>query len=162
MAFILSENRANHDQCARGFAAYREYLERWKATFPPNAYALASSKWYFEPSEHRCPHDAWLESVMIAEAGTGGRAEVRHTTVQVRLLAAYHDGFIQLFYSRVFGYSFQRPSCLRGVGDWRFDEFRLSDNGHLIHEIEWSGAPGEKSTRWVIEALDVEYKWLSA
>ena len=22
------------------------------------------------------------------------------------------------------------------MGDWLYDEFRLSDNGHLLHEIE--------------------------
>jgi len=44
-----------------------------------------------------------------------------------------------------------------GHDDWRYDEFRLADEGHLIHEIEWWGR-GEVA-RWVIEASDVQFSW---
>jgi hypothetical protein len=44
-----------------------------------------------------------------------------------------------------------------GHRDWRYDEFRLSEAGHLLHEIEWAGA--NSTSRWLIEASDVEYTW---
>jgi len=37
---------------------------------------------------------------------------------------------------------------------WRYDEFRLSENGHLLQEIEWA-----TGSRWLIEANDVEFNW---
>ncbi len=40
------------------------------------------------------------------------------------------------------------------MGDWLYDEFRLSDNGHLLHEIEWADGG-----RWLIEADDIEFDW---
>jgi hypothetical protein len=41
--------------------------------------------------------------------------------------------------------------------DWRYDEFRLSAAGHVLHEIEWAGP--SSTSRWLIEASDVEYRW---
>ena len=53
------------------------------------------------------------------------------------------------------------PDLLGGLtiraGDWLYDEFRLNDRGHVLHEIEWSG-PGT-SGQWMIEASDVEFAW---
>ena len=60
----------------------------------------------------------------------------------MRLLASYHDGFIEFFYPEVFTCRFESPSCAGGLGDWLYDEFRLSPNGQLIHEVEWRGFPG--------------------
>jgi len=45
-----------------------------------------------------------------------------------------------------------------GHSDWRYDEFRLSKSGLLLHEIEWSGY--EDTSIWLIEAEDIEYEWL--
>jgi hypothetical protein len=48
---------------------------------------------------------------------------------------------------------------VKSHGDWRYDEFRLSKRGHLIHEIEWAGAPGraDKAFSWTIEAADIDF-----
>jgi hypothetical protein len=46
----------------------------------------------------------------------------------------------------------------RGHHDWRYDELRMSDRGHLIHEIEWHGA--SDIGLWVIEASDLEFRWV--
>lgn len=48
-------------------------------------------------------------------------------------------------------------SVREGHGDWRYDEFRVTDAGHLVHEIEWWAA-GEAG-RWLIEAGDVRLEW---
>ena len=158
MSFILSDQREPDVMAA--FERYRAYLAANASDFPGSAHAMATSQWYFDAGDHRCPHDAWLESVTVLEPATGERSESRTTAIRVRLLGAYHDGFIELFYPRVFAYSLGNASATSGHGDWRYDEFRLAQDGHLIHEIEWAGFSGGEGSRWIIEASDVEFQWL--
>jgi hypothetical protein len=158
MPFILSAQR-EPETVVSAFERYREYLNAHARDFPAGALHLASSDWYFNPKDHRCPHDAWLEGITISEPATGDRNEQRITAIRVRLLGAYHDGFIELFYPRVLRYTLSSSSSLRGIGDWRYDEFRVAPSGHLVHEIEWAGFPREEGSRWIIEASDVEYQW---
>jgi hypothetical protein len=99
-----------------------------------------------------------LENLVISEATDINRK--RTTTILTRLLAAYHDGYIEFFYPEVFRYLLDSPSCARGLGDWLYDEFRLSPNGHVIHEIEWSGFSTSEGSRWIIEASDVSFRWI--
>lgn len=155
MSFILTAQRS--EGCPTAFGRYRSYLAASKQSFPPGAYALATSDWYFDFRDHRCPHDSWLESVTVTEPASGERGEQRCTAIRVRLLGAYHDCQLELFYPRVLRYSFTAPSCTQGLGDWRYDEFRLSPAGHLIHEIEWAGFSRDEGSRWIIEASDVEF-----
>ncbi len=70
----------------------------------------------------------------------------------------YGDGIIELAYPKVFKFTLSYGGET-GHQDWRYDEFRLNDDGHVIHEIEWSGA--RDTGNWVIEASDVIYTWLS-
>lgn len=158
MSFILAAQREPETVVA-AFEEYRDYVTAHASQFPPGALALASSDWYFDPRDHRCPHDAWLEDLVISEPSTGARNEQRVTEIRVKLLGAYQDGFIELRYLGVVGYCLSSPSALRGIGDWRYDEFRLHSNGHLVHEIEWAGFPDEDGSRWLIEASDVEFTW---
>jgi len=122
------------------YPRYMAYLESVRDRFPSSALALAASGWYFDFSDHRCPHDAWLESVAISELGTGRRGESRTLSMTVRLLGAYHDGYIEFHYPQVFSYRLNVPDGGNGHRDWRYDEFRLSENGRLLHEIEWYGS----------------------
>ncbi len=80
------------------------------------AFALGTSRWWQLPHDHRCPHDGWLESFTVSEV-PGAEDGESITTIRTRLLAAYHDGHIELFYPRVFSYQIQSPSCVRGLGD---------------------------------------------
>ena len=153
MAFYLTKER--HEDVSGSYRRYREYLQANEHRFPKGAFAFATSGWWYDGNDHRSLHDAWLESMTLSEPATGERFEQRFTTLRVRLLGAYHDGFIELFYPRVFNYSFQSPDSARGIRDWVYDEFRLSEDGHLIHEIEWSSG-----SRWTIEATDIEYQWI--
>ena len=152
--FILSDTRTTADVFTASFRRYREYLAEMKSGFPPSAYALATSDWYFNFQDPRCPHDAWLEEATFAEPASGERSEIRTTALRIRLLGAYHDGHIELVYSRVFRYECHANEASRGHGDWLYDEFRLSSSGQLVHEIEWSAG-----ARWLIEAADVEFRW---
>ena len=90
--------------------------------------------------------------VEISETGAGEGQENRSVSIKVRLLGAYHDGHIELAYKNVRRYSL--GSINKGHGDWMYDEVRLSDAGHVLHEIEIGG------TTWLIECDDISYSWL--
>ena len=98
-----------------------------------------------------------LKSVLFNEPSCGERSEDRTVAIRVRLLGAYHDGHIELVYPHVFQYNLYLQDAAHGHRDWRYDEFRLSGAGHLVHEIEWSG-PANVG-RWLIEASDFIYTW---
>jgi hypothetical protein len=157
MAFILAGD-GRDDDVDDAFRRYQDYLRSVRKTFPPSAYALATSEWYFDFHDHRCPHDAWLETTCLFEPFSGQRSEVRSQSMKVRLLGAYHDGHIELRYPRLFAYTLNVVDAVRGHRDWRYDELRLSDRGNLVHEIEWWGP--RQTGSWVIEASDVEFLWI--
>lgn len=158
--YILSAQRDTpperaHEPYHDPFPAYDAYLAANRGRFPPGAYALATGAWWYDPRDPRCPHDAWLEAAILREPAEGERHEIRTTALSVRLLGAYHDGHIELAYPRVFAYGMDARDTAGGHGDWRYDEFRVSDRGRLIHEIEWADG-----ATWLIEADDVEYRWI--
>lgn len=155
MPYILSEQR---DADPRGsFESYTAYIETERHRFPCTALALLDSDWYFGFSDHRAPHDAWLEDVRVSESRPADDDSRPETTIHVRLLGAYHDGIIEFIYTGVTSYALQMPDLHRGHCDWRYDEFRVSESGHLIHEIEWCGSMD--SGRWLIQARDVTHSW---
>lgn len=143
------------DPARSPFRIYDAYLAANAHRFPPNAYALATGDWWYDHTDHRCPHDGWLESAVIREPSKGKRHEIRKTMLRVRLLGAYHDGHLELIYRHVFRYRMDVTHAEGGHGDWRYDEFRVSDDGHLVHEIEWADAG-----TWLIEAKDIEHRWI--
>ena len=156
MTYLLAAD-GRDDDVAGAFERYRDYLVSSRDSFPPSAYALATSEWYFNFSDHRCPHDGCLESLSLTEATSGAQREVRSVSMRIRLLGAYHDGHIELLYPRVFGYRFSVSNGGRGHRDWRYDELRLSGDDHVIHEIEWCGL--NEIGSWLIESSDVEFRW---
>jgi hypothetical protein len=156
MSFILSDQR--YDDIVAAFERYGVYLRSVADRFPPSALELASSEWYWNFDDHRCPHDAWLESAVIGEPARGERQETRTVSLTVRLLGAYHDGHIEFVYPRVYRYELALTDGERGHCDWWYDEFRLSPKGHLLHEIEWCGA--RRTGRWIIEASDAMFRWM--
>jgi hypothetical protein len=81
----------------------------------------------------------------------------------VRLLGAYNNGHIELRYTNVRQYeigrsyrvgSFASTMANEGHSDWLIDEIGLTDDGYVIHEIEFVSA------LWVIECGDFSYNWL--
>jgi hypothetical protein len=153
--FILSEHR--DADILRAFSRYERHLKANRERFPQSAYALATSKWYFDSSNHQCPHDAWLQSVLIREPASGKRRENRHTAIITRLLGAYHDGFIEFHYPQVYSYQLTGSFVDGGHRDWRYDELRVDRKGRLVHEIEWRG-----TATWLIIASDVRYRWIAS
>jgi hypothetical protein len=154
--FILADQRDSDVQGA--FARYGEYIAINRHRFPSSALALATSDWYFGFSSHQAPHDAWLESIQVFEPSSGERHEIRTTSICIRLLGAYHDGYIELHYPTVFSYQLTADTLGQGHGDWRYDELRLDEKGRLVHEIEWASY-GATNT-WLIVASDVHHRWL--
>jgi hypothetical protein len=157
MTFILSADRTSPEAMSNGFRRYADYLLENRKNFPASAYALATSDWFYNFNDHRCPHDAWLESFSMTEPSSGSRNEQRIVSLRIRLLAAHHDGMIELHYPQVYGYRLDLKNGELGHRDWRYDEFRLSDSSRLIHEIEWYHM-GERA-RWFVEADDVLFSW---
>ncbi len=78
------------------------------------------------------------ESLTIEEHGAGARGENRACAIRVVLLAAYHDCLIELTYPKVYSSNLGSRDSATGAGDWRYDEFRVTDDGRVIHEIEWA------------------------
>jgi hypothetical protein len=158
MTYVLGAQRdGSPAEMLANFERYRAYLADSRTRFPANAYALAIAGWYYDFNDHRCPHDAWLEQVMIREDAADETGGARAVSVEVRLLGAYHDGHIYFRYPRVFAYRLDAWDSGEGHRDWRYDEFRLSETGHVLHEVEWAGAAG--TSRWLIEASDVQMRW---
>jgi hypothetical protein len=156
MAYILTSEREADPQGS--FDRYRRYVEGARDSFPPSALKLATADWYYDATDHRCPHDAWLEAINITEPSFGSRHQERSTSIMVRLFGAYHDGYIELHYPQVFAYSLGASDVESGHRDWLYDEFRVTEARRLIHEIEWRGFDARLS--WIIEASDCEYRWL--
>src|SRR5580765_5783068 len=99
---------------------------------------FVSASWYTDPHDHRCPHDAWLESLEVSEPAKGTRNENRRTAIAIKLFGAYHDGHIVLRYRNVRKYSLDSSSCHQGLGDWLKDEFSISETGFVLHRIDWA------------------------
>lgn len=155
MTFILQEQREKDVE--ESFRLYREYLRANESSFPRSAYRLATSNWYWDPTFRGCPHDGWLKTLTINEPATGSRQENRTVEIRIELLGPYHDGVIEFFYPRVFGYQLEAVSLDGGHRDWVYDELRMDERGNLVHEIEWSGV--EPTARSLIVASDVFYTW---
>lgn len=153
MTYILAPER--DEDPAGAFERYADYLRRESARFPRRALELATSDWYLGMTDHRAPHDAWLLSASFEESGRDDRQQERAIALRLCLLGAYHDQELEFYYPRVFAYRFWGDDVQLGHGDWRYDEFRLNEDGRLIHEIQWSGK-AERAT-WLIHADDVVF-----
>jgi len=149
--FILNEQRGD----VQAFDRYRKYLSDNRHVFPPHAYSLALSDWYYEFTDHKCPHDGWLISASLNEVSNGDNISVRKVDFDVTLLGAYHDLYITIRYINVVNYSLF-GGVVAGHGDWLYDEFRLSEDGKLIHEIEWATSQ-HGIRKWVIECEDIDF-----
>lgn len=151
--FILTADLRGADFQQQGiqWAAYETYLDSLKGLIPPSAYAFATADWHYDPHHSQCPHDAWVESLRITEEGTGDRHEHRKLSIQVTLLGAYHDGYIDFRYEEVSQY--QITSNAPHHGDWLYDEVRAGDHGQVIHEVELVRA------LWMIECRDISVNW---
>ncbi|CBL45410.1 hypothetical protein HDN1F_18270 [gamma proteobacterium HdN1] len=152
--FILPKDKAgnksrNQSDC---WEAYQEYLLSVSGRLPASAYDFASAEWHYNFLDHRCPHDAWVESITIYEDSIGDRSEIRQLHIKTTLLGAYHDGYIEIVHIDVKKYRINSDSFVHG--DWLYDEVRLGDDGAVVHEIEFSKA------NLYVECSDIRSLWV--
>jgi len=94
------------------------------------------------------------------EANLLGEVQDREINIHLRLLGAFHDRKIEIQYKKIRNYELRflpdasyQPS--KWHGDWIIDEIRLSDEGLVIHEINfWLNG------NWQIECENIIYNWL--
>jgi hypothetical protein len=65
---------------------YHEYPESVKEKVPREAYPFAAADRHYNPNDPRCPHDGWVETLVMAEVASGTRAEIRDLEIRIRLL----------------------------------------------------------------------------
>jgi hypothetical protein len=136
------------------FDEYKNYLHSVNKKFPESAREFALADWRLNTTDHRCPHDSWVEYLRIIEQSVEKNRRLRNLHIELRLLGAYHDGFLDLDYVNVKNYSLNKNTSWNSHGDWLFDEVRLSDKNLVLHEIEF--ASGEY---WLIECEDIKFEW---
>jgi len=161
MRFLNNKDSATPQEISMCFDAYARHLDEKKGVFPQNAFEFASSTWHYDPTNSKCPHDAWLRKLEIVEKGVPRHSDNRTLNIRIVLLGAYHDGFITLKYSNVHSYSLEKPKFRTSVrsegpshGDWLFDEISLNDEALVCHEIEFANA-----SPWIIVCEDIQYSW---
>jgi hypothetical protein len=162
MSFLLDalSKGSGPEEIAFALQTYTAYVESVRHALPESAYAFAAAQWHYNYTDHRCPHDSWLESLTISEPASGNRREIRHVEIAVRLLGAFHDGFLELSYPGVRSYSLSGAagsSTNAGHGGWLTDEIRLSEKNMVHHEILFSNG-----SRWLIESEDIRFRWVHA
>jgi len=139
---------------------YETYLQGVRDLLPESVYEYATAPWHYDIHDHRCPHDAWVEEVLLRELSRGVEHERRELKMHVRLLGAYHDGHIEFDYANVRRYQFDvdvatdKPPTESGHGNWVVDEVRVSESGLVLHEVEFSS-----NSRWLIECREFSYAW---
>jgi hypothetical protein len=160
MQFLIESQtkHSNPEEIESAFARYHAYLESIRRKLPASAYDFASATWHYDHNDHRCPHDAWVESVLIRESSSGNRYGKRQLEIVARLLGAFHDGYLELSYPGVRSYALSteiKRTATVGHGDWLVDEVCLLDNNLVLHEILFSNGG-----RWLIESSDIQFRWV--
>jgi hypothetical protein len=140
----------------RRLDAYLAYIRSVQDRLPAAAMAFATASWHWDTDDHRCPHDSRLDRLTMTEAPASSGPPV---CIQVRLLGAYHDGYLVLTYIDVVSYQLAGNAPLvegrhAGHGDWLVDEIRLSERGLMVHEVVFANR-----SRWDIECRDFTWTW---
>lgn len=136
---------------------YVAYLEENRARFPASAFEYASAPWRNNFNDHRAPHDAWVASIHFSDRSLPASGGDRETNLEITLLGAYHDGNLHLKYRGVRSFHLSREEADLSPTEVYRDELRLSDQGLVLHEIEFLGRDN-----WLIECRDVEFEWRPA
>lgn len=134
---------------------YAEYLDRHRSKFPPAAFGYASAEWQENFNDCRAPHDSWVSEVKFVDRPLPGAGADRRTDLEIVLLGAFHDGHLHLRYTEVQSFHLTSTTAALGAIEVYRDEVRLSDNGHVVHEIEFLGAEN-----WLVECKDMEWAWV--
>ena len=155
MSFILSANRnsENFDQLRKNWDDYQTHLKALQDKFPASAYEIATSSWWYQFDLPEAPHDSRLVAFRMGDYGAPTWDNQKGSWIEIELCSAY-SGTILLRYPQVFNYDLKMAGDSLGIhGDWRYDEFCLTDDGHLLHTIEWADG-----ATWRIIASDLQHR----
>jgi len=85
------------------------------------------------------PHTATTSPATLTERSGPGAPDWhnRLASLELKLRGAYDDGTITLRYPTVHSYNLDGFMVGGGHADWRYDELRIDEAGHLVHEVEW-------------------------
>lgn len=158
MKFFTSSSTGSERRTEREYESYIRYLNDNRHLFPTEAFDFAAAEWHYDASDHRCPHDSWVESLEIVERGETISSESRHIDIHLTLLGAYHDGTLSIRYEKVSYKLDLAPDELRQPkthGDWLIDEIRLSGGRRVVHEINFW-----RNGTWMIECDNIHAEWL--
>lgn len=141
------------------FKGYSTYIASVRHKLPPHVHSFASDPRYFYPTSPSSLHDAWLETIVVREAASGKRHEVRQMEIALTLLGPCHDRRIHLHYTGVTRYSLAAPPRYGEAryedvahGDLITHEIRLGHDGLLIHELLF-----ETDATFLIECSDIRH-----
>jgi hypothetical protein len=115
------------------------------------------SDWYYADF-HKCPHDAWVDSLEIVERASGERKQLREIHIKLKLFAASHQGHIYYTYENVSQYDLNARWLYCRTGpkheDWLNDEITLAGTGEVEHEIVF-----RSGTQWNIRCKSISYEY---
>lgn len=155
MSFILASNR-DHDsleEARKNWHDYQAHLEELKDSFPASAFQIATSPWWYQFDLPEAPHDSRLIAFRMGDHGAPTWDNQQFSWIEIELHSAF-SGAIILRYPTVYRYELKMAEASQGIhGDWRYDEFTLTDEGNLLQTIEWADG-----AIWVIEASDLEHR----
>ena len=125
------------------FDQYFEYLERIKNKLPKSLYEFAADQSRYTLTGPQTTHDSWLVFITVQEDAPTEENGLRPIRIELRLLGPYHDRYFDFSYQRISNYTFDLPKSSNlppysGHGDLLFQEFRLSDDNKLCHELQFS------------------------
>ena len=113
-----------------------DYMPYTKIT---SARELGRQEWYNNVNDPRCPHDAWVEHILIKETPEDKSQQPRALTIEIRLLNAFHNGYLLFLYTGVQSYSFNMLRAYTGshphsdwLEDWLHAENREKPHSHQI------------------------------
>lgn len=151
--FILRKDRPNNslEEWDLKWYQYQQYLKSISLHLPESAQAYALADWHYNHLDHRAPHDAWLQRLEISESVSNDVRHAQNGRIVATLLGAYHDGIIEIEYVDVLSYAIQRNTGL--LGDWQYDEVRISDDGSVLHEVEFDEGS------WLVVCRNLAYRW---
>ena len=159
--FLNFSSSSTPQEIKKCFESYADYLQENLHRFPAHAFRFASAEWHYDSGDPRCPHDSWLESLQILETGSETGDSRRSINITATFLGAYHDGTFTVTYTNVEDYRLDKlrvgnaRNIGDGHGDWLIDEILVTDDGFVVHDIEF-----DNDNRWTICCEDIEYKWI--
>ncbi len=154
---IMHDPDIDRSEIKARFDAYYQRIESIREQLPVGVYEFAAAPWHYDNGEQGL-HDSWVESLIVDEVASEDNLQERSLQIRVRLLSAYQDRRIELYYKNVRKYRLQTPSRFKyppsyktGHGDWLYDEIDVSRSGFVVHEVRFS-----RGSRWLIECEDIE------